>query len=410
MGILPIPRRGSRPAAEDATGDPLSTPPADGSPPDRNPSSDPSPSQAPPPQAPPPPTTPPPASTPPPPSAPVEGPRPAPAAPDPEQHDPSFWDFALERVAPGARVPPARRGRVLVRGLLVIAAGLLATAVLGQAVTYVYDTLSASSRARADDDAQKELDQEETPFTASADPDLSTLDRDDWTIVLDRPLTPAEQRSLEAVPIGPTDYGRDVWRILGPLGARVIGTTPGMSGGGPPAGPTTAFKLNLFSDRTSQLSITDMRAVNVRCAPSTARFVLRHPAQGAAPYPGVFLDLRRPGPTPVITDEGAEQGQHYFDRHRIDLGGGSTPGGLRVAATVGEKSCDWEIAAAYRDSAGTRGELVIRDGARPFRAEAEPVAPDQYFLVRPQPIQLTPCHEPRYAADRLCRVFLGRTP
>ncbi|MFJ9828332.1 hypothetical protein ACIRSU_28785 [Streptomyces sp. NPDC101160] len=327
-------------------------------------------------------------------------------AQQPEPRGPSLSDLALERVAPGAQVPPSRRTRVLVRGLLVIAAGLLATAVLGQAVTYVYDTLFAGSRVRAEDDAQKQLDHEESPFTAATDPDLSALDEDGWTIVLDRPLTAREQRSLEAVPIGPTGYGRDAWRILGPLGARVIGSTPHMVDAPVPNGPTTTFKLNLFSDRTSQLAITDMRAVNVRCSPSTARFVLRHPAQGATPYPGVLFDLRRPSPAPVVTDEGDGQGQHYFDRWKIDLGGGSTPGGLRVAATVGEKSCSWEIAAAYRDAAGTRGEVVIRDGAAPFRAEAEPAAPDQYFLVQVSPYRLTPCHEERYAADRLCRLFM----
>ncbi|WP_369143661.1 hypothetical protein [Streptomyces sp. R44] len=305
-------------------------------------------------------------------------------------------------------MPPARRGRVLARGLLVIAAGLLATAALGQVVTYVYDTLFAESRVRAEDDAGKKLDQEEAPFTTAVDADLSALDRDEWSIVLDRPLAPAEQRALQALPITPTGYGRDAWRILGPLGARVIGTTPHLSGDGTiRSGPTTAFRLNLFSDRASQLSVTDMRAVDVDCRPSAARFLLHHPAQGEAPYPGVFFDLRRQDPAPVITDEGEDQGERYFDRRKIDLGGGSTPGALLVAAAVGTESCDWKIAAAYRDAAGTRGELVIQDGTKPFRAEALPTAPEQFFLVQVGPVRLTPCHEPGFEADHLCRVFMG---
>ncbi|MEU7012941.1 hypothetical protein [Streptomyces sp. NPDC046385] len=310
-------------------------------------------------------------------------------------------------------MPSSRRGRlrVLVRGLLVIAAGLVATALLSQVVTYVYDTVFATDRARAEDAAQDRLNDEKAPFTATADADLSALDGDDWTIVLDRTLTPAEQRAVLAVEVEATGYGRNVWRILGPLGARVIGTTPHLDEGrdgvvSPRSGPTTQFRLNLFSDRTSQLSVTGMEAVDLRCRPSTARFVLRHPAQGEASYPGVHFDLRRPAANPVITDEGDDQGQRYFDRRRIDLGGGSEPGGLRIAATVGTETCDWAIRAVYRDASGARGELVFRDGGKPFRAEAPPAAPDQFYLAQVAPYRLTPCHEPVYAEDRLCRLFL----
>ncbi|MEU8759100.1 hypothetical protein [Streptomyces sp. NPDC048659] len=309
-------------------------------------------------------------------------------------------------------MPPTRRGRgrVLVRGLLVIAAGLLAGAVLAQAVTYVYDTVFAADRARADDDAQDRLDGERPPFTASADPDLSALDADEWTIVLDRTLAPAEQRSLRALDVGSPGYGRQAWRILGPLGARVIGTTPRLDAGtkgitSPRSGPTTRFRLNLFSERTSPLSVTGMRAVDLRCSPSAARFALWHPAQGEAPYPGVLFDLRGPDPTPVITDQGEDQGQRYFDRRRIDLGGNSEPGGLRIAATVGTESCDWAISATYRDSAGTRGEVLIQDEDRPFRAEAPPVAPEQLFVARFAPFALTACHEPGQEKEIFCTVF-----
>lgn len=300
---------------------------------------------------------------------------------------------------------------MLARGLLVIAAGLLATTLLTQVVTYVYDTVFATDRARAEDAAQDAVNGEKPPFTATADADVSALDGDDWTIVLDRTLTPAEQRSLQAVEVGATGYGRNVWRILGPLGARVIGTTPHLDEGrdgvvSPRTGPTTQFRLNLFSDRTSQLSITGMEAVDLRCRPSTARFVLRHPSQGEATYPGVHFDLRGPAATPVITDEGDDQGQRYFDRRRIDLGGGSDPGGLRIAATVDTESCDWAVKATYRDASGARGEVVIRDGDKPFRAEAPPSAPEQFYLARFAPYRLTPCHEPAYTEDSLCRLFL----
>lgn len=312
-------------------------------------------------------------------------------------------------------MPSTRRGRVraLARGLLVIAAGLLATALLTQVVTYVYDTVFATDRARSEDAAQDRLNDEKPPFTATADADLSALDADEWTIVLDRPLDPAEQRALQALDVGSDGYGRQAWRILGPLGARVIGTTPHLDEAAtgvasPRSGPTTRFRLNLFSDRTSPLSVTGMTAVDLRCGPSTARFVLWHPAQGEAPYPGVHFDLRGPDATPVITDEGDDQGQRYFDRRRIDLGGNSEPGGLRVAATVGNESCDWAIKAAYRDAAGTRGEVLIRDENRPFRAEAPPIAPTQLFVTQFAPLRLTPCHEPGHEEETLCRVYSRR--
>ncbi|MFI8516403.1 hypothetical protein ACIGEZ_01025 [Streptomyces sp. NPDC085481] len=307
-------------------------------------------------------------------------------------------------------MPASRRTRFLFQSLLVIVAGLLATAALGQVITYGYDTWFAKSRAQAEDDAQRQLDQEEAPFTARAEADVSALDGNDWTIVLDRPLTAAEVRSLEALDSLASTYPRDAWQLLGPLGGRVIGPVPRLQmvhygGDFLPDGPTTVVRLNLFSERTAQLSVTGMQARIVRCGPSSARFVLRHPPQGEAFYPGVLFDLRRKNPVPVVTDEGKDQGRAYFDQRKIDLGGGNTPGGLRVAATVGEESCDWEIKATYEDAAGG-GEVVLRNGDRPFRAESPPRAPDQLFLYHSTLMRVVPCHGPQYATDVICRSHL----
>lgn len=72
------------------------------------------------------------------------------------------------------------------------------------------------------------------------------------------------------------------------------------------------------------------------------------------------------------------------------------PGGLRVSALTGELSCTWEILARYVDAQQNTGEVTLRDGDKPFLAEATPHSPEQYWeaiVYQGQPPYFHPCHE-----------------
>ncbi|NYH55271.1 hypothetical protein HNR06_004860 [Nocardiopsis arvandica] len=290
---------------------------------------------------------------------------------------------------------------------------LLLFSLAGYAGGYVYDRWSTESLTREERAAETEIDQEKEPFTSSVTYDTSVPHN--FKIVLDRPLTPEEGETLQATPV------EAVWDFLRPLGGRLIRYPASMN----PASPdgwtwhgtsippdATVFTMNLLSTRTSQLSIVGMTPVNISCAESTAATVVEFSPQGEASYPGVVVDLREEDPTPYISDEGPDQGLPYFGHRRIDLGGGLEPGGLRVEALVHGQSCEWEIRARYRDARDNTDEVVLRDGDRPFFAEALPDRPQQYWVWGhgfgdSEGNPFLPCHEMPDEAG--CAHLLGNT-
>ncbi|GAA2764701.1 hypothetical protein GCM10010103_37420 [Streptomyces paradoxus] len=178
-----------------------------------------------------------------------------------------------EQFAPGtASLSRAKRRRTRAAILTVTGVVAVCGVLLGLLGDYAYELVTVDSRLQSEQDVEDRLDRQEPPFTAVASPDTSALDGDEWTIVLDRTLNPGEVRALLALDAETDDFGRRVWRLLGPLGGRVIGATPVMpKAERHPYGPSSFCTLNLFSKRKSPVSITGMRAVNVHCAPRPRR-------------------------------------------------------------------------------------------------------------------------------------------
>ncbi|MEV6819977.1 hypothetical protein AB0M72_14595 [Nocardiopsis dassonvillei] len=289
---------------------------------------------------------------------------------------------------------------------------LAAVSLGGYAAGYAYDLWSTESLLREQRAAEAEMDQERAPFTASIAYDTSVPHN--FKIVLDRPLTAREAQTLRATP------SEEVWDLLQPLGGRLVRYGSSMNTGAPGTWEwhreggvlpdATVFTMNLLSTRTSQLSIVDMTPVNVSCTEPTAVTVVEFPPQGEAAYPGVIVDLTEDDPELYVSDEGPDQGLRYFSHRRIDLGGGTDPGGLRVEALVGDRSCEWEIRARYTDARENTDEVVLRDGDRPFFAEALPAQPRQYWMASamfssPDGGSFMPCHELR--GESVCANRLG---
>lgn len=280
-----------------------------------------------------------------------------------------------------ARVAGIVLGAVVVGGL----GGLLAT--------FVFETETAKPRVKAEQKAEDELDAEEEPFTSTVDYDFSMPEN--WKIVLDRPLSEDEQEKLLSV----QGDVNQVWDFMQSLEGRVL-RYPSVLYQAPPdvydptGADSTIFNMNLFSKRKSNLSIVDMRAVDVTCREPTAKTVVVAPPQGEAFYPGILFDLTEKSFAPIATDEGSTQGQPYFSRRKIDLGNSESPGGLHVEAFVRDKTCEWKIKAKYHAANGKSGEVTLQDGKKPFVAEAAPANPEQlWFLTTSNGFALLDCRK-----------------
>ncbi|MBP0461997.1 hypothetical protein [Streptomyces montanisoli] len=155
--------------------------------------------------------------------------------------------------------------------------------------------------------------------------------------------------------------------------------------------------VDLFSDRTSLLTIDAMHARTVRCRPAAATTVVRVPSQGAGPRQGLLFDLTKQDSAAIATGEGtAHEGKPYFRYSKIDLGDGATPGALRVEAVTSTKDCDWVIDVEYSDSQGTH-KTVVKDGKKPFFAAGVPADPASRWILNEQVRAFVDCDAHRDA-------------
>ncbi|GAA0928017.1 hypothetical protein [Virgisporangium aurantiacum] len=347
------------------------------------------------------------------------------AEPDPPQPEPatepapSVGHWLANHMFPDVgRLP--RRQRILAASA-VLAIGAM-VAVLAVPWGLVTDALTAETRVQIEEDAADRFDQQQAPFVAVADYGVEAPPF--GQILMDRALTAEEEAFLGRL-LAEEDPFVSAWNFFRPRGGRMLRTPTGeLDAGGPTEDPdevtdgsgnyswftATAFKLDIFSSRSSALSITDMGAVDVSCHQPTARTVVQLVPEGGGPRPGVMFDLSRPGAGPTITDED-DFGEPYFDHHKIDLGKGLSPGGLLVEAVVNAETCSWRIEARYRDANDSNSRQLIDDNGKPFVAEGTPQKVEQYWTntwTEGQGPTMIACHKhptdnacsPRFAAVR----------
>ena len=266
------------------------------------------------------------------------------------------------------------RGRERYTVLAVTVCVALLTAFAGWLFAFGLDYSTTETATRNQKRADDKVDREDPPFTTTAryqrDPDYAS----EGVVLLDRPLTPAEQQRLTAVTLRPGVPNPEYLALLRSLGGRMVH---------PPSasvdGEATGLHLDIFSDRKAGLTIVGMRADIVECHPPRARAIIEFPTQGGGYYKGLVFDLANPANPPVIGDDDDEHwGEPFFTHNKIDLGNGATPGGLVVEAAASGRSCSWQIGADYGDSEGLH-KKTIRNGKAPFVAEAVPELPEQRF-------------------------------
>jgi hypothetical protein len=187
-----------------------------------------------------------------------------------------------------------------------------------------------------------------------------------WAFALDHELTASQVAGLEH--LDGTD-GQAVWNYLRPLGARLVSDNW-------QTGPRITFKMVFLSD--TSLSIQSMQPVQIACTESTATTLVDFAGEGDDAVPTVEFSLLKPDEPLAAVDSSGNTTGPYFGNHQIDLGTGTTPGGLNVEATGdGGQSCSWRFSVGYATASGQSTETVD-DAGRPFTIEGAPQSPVQH--------------------------------
>ncbi|MYX34383.1 MULTISPECIES: hypothetical protein [unclassified Streptomyces] len=289
----------------------------------------------------------------------------------PAGDDQKLITILVDHYAPDSRDLPKKK-RLLLLGVLVgIAIVTLLTTLL---VENYSNLLFSGPTVRREDEVQKKLDLEGEPFTAQVtepvfDPTVTPFD-----FVFDHLLTPAQERRMQEFSAEEVD---ELWDYLFSIGGRMVEYPT--SGVGT---HSSGFNLHLQSDRQAPLTLTDLRARVLSCAPSKAIAVVRVPPQGGGGYIGVFFNLAEHKPVARISEPTEKYGKPFFRDNVINLGNGENSGNLRIESIVESESCDWEIELEYADSLGIHVK-TLKNKNLPFRTEALPSNPRQYWTVYP---------------------------
>ncbi|MGC4981460.1 hypothetical protein ACLQ18_12575 [Streptomyces sp. DT193] len=263
--------------------------------------------------------------------------------------------------------PPGQRRR---RVLWTLASGAV-VGLLAWLVPATLDYFATEPTTRHSKQVEENLDREGPAFTASARVDADPLY---MAYVLDRPLTRTEVATFLK---SGADDGPDFEEVE-ELAATHVGHGLEDPGWDKSDGYTSSWLIDLFSDRSASLAITDMRAKDLRCGPAAAKTVILVRPEGGGAYDGIHFNLSEPN-TPYSISPDDYFGKPYFSHKKIDLGNGTEPGGLRASFSSGVQDCDFLLEAEYRDSLGVH-QQEIKNASGRFAVRGLPANPSQFFF------------------------------
>lgn len=308
-------------------------------------------------------------------------PDPTPAAPqapvprraEPTSASPDVIDDLTDLYVPGAGARSGRSRWILVCTSLAISALF---AVAGLAGADLYDQWRADEHAAQEDAAQAALDDAKAAFTTV----VKRLQEaeDNPVHLIDRPFTPNELQEILALDM---QDPQDINRFDSIMEARRVRYVK------PPSWPTTkptqvsVYQLDIHSEKDDPLTITGLEATDLRCTDTVvAKTVIKFPSQGEITAAGMLLDLDSAPRDPVNVDRDAtDQGESYFSRHAIAVGGTESPGLVRLEAATGKARCTFSLKASFTDTDGTHSAVMTNNG-QPFVAESVPERPEQEII------------------------------
>ncbi|MET9126372.1 hypothetical protein [Streptomyces sp. NPDC004528] len=292
------------------------------------------------------------------------------AGPDqPDQPDPSRWQrigewlkregkFVADNLHPqSAGQPRGRRAALWAGGLI----GVVVLAVIGLLISLQF----AGRELAATDGAQGALDEEKGYVHASIRPQAIESYEAPWSVFS---ATSLSQRQVTGIKRG--EYTAEVFRDKDPIGAVTFDplvTTPPNFG--------QIYFVDLVSDSSSMVTVTDIDAVNIRCRPSTMVARLDIAADGTSAIDAVAFPLQdgEGSANAFISDVNDEKyyGSEYFNHKTIELGGGAEHQTLSVlgVAHVGSY-CSWDLLAKFTTDDGE--EHRKRLNKQPLTSEGGP--------------------------------------
>ncbi|MEU2487055.1 hypothetical protein ABZ593_20905 [Streptomyces sp. NPDC012617] len=134
------------------------------------------------------------------------------------------------------------------------------------------------------------------------------------------------------------------------------------------------YFVDLVSDSSSMITVTDLKPVDVDCRASKMMAALDTPSEGLSSIAGVTFVLRENKGLNggLISDsEDPNWGKPFFEHHTIVLGGGADAQTLQLTgvAPPGNR-CTWKVRAEFTTDDGERHQAVLNE--KPLTTEAGP--------------------------------------
>lgn len=141
-----------------------------------------------------------------------------------------------------------------------------------------------------------------------------------------------------------------------------------------PPGYGQEYLVDLVSDSSSMLTVTDINAVNIKCRKSTMVALVDTSSDGVSSIESVAYQLqdnREPGKGLISDVENPKWGSPYFSRKTIQLGGGAEHVTLSVLGAAHPGSyCTWDLEAKFTTDDGEEHRRKLN--AKPLASEGGP--------------------------------------
>ncbi|MER6917586.1 hypothetical protein [Streptomyces spiralis] len=143
------------------------------------------------------------------------------------------------------------------------------------------------------------------------------------------------------------------------------------------------YFVDLVSDSSSMVTVTDIDAVNVKCRKSEMVAEVETRGEGETAIKGLAYELQGHlgKVNGFISDvDDPKWGQQYFDHHTITLGGGADAQTLSILGVAKAGSyCTWDLQARFTTDDGQDHRVKIND--KPLVTEGGPDAGAQHAEV-----------------------------
>ncbi|MFF5252334.1 hypothetical protein ACFY4K_09820 [Streptomyces leeuwenhoekii] len=258
----------------------------------------------------------------------------------------------------GAAVPESSEpGRGLKWGLTrlgMVLVGALVLIVLTAAIERWYTNRNAEDDATVQDVADDKVDAKKDPFVAK----VSTWMDDSYAHeawVLPRRLTPSEKqqlmRDLDGLGENHKAATQAIWNVVKGVGARRI------------LGAASIYNLQLTSERKNSVVVTRLTAETTRCWKPEGVIWMSAGTGGVEGWEDISFELKG-AEVPAMKNTGDVNNPAIEEfEDVISLGGQESPGFIKIAPYIFQRSCEFKVNLYYNVNGGkTQKKTISEDG------------------------------------------------